>query len=157
MWGVGWGGGGVKPVLRVPNLALMVVLSSIVITVLEKGSAGRCAGCLLVCPRFMVSCITTLSLDAGGGLWSLIVTLPGDLSIVFSLYIQHNITYFGHIDIFNKFAEFVSHASHYVKLDKLWYTIKVSFDSSINFVAYFPKENHSFVFASFNCHSFMFY
>ena len=45
-----------------------------------------CAGCLLVYPCFVVSWFTTLPLVAKEGLRSLIVTLPGDLFIVFFNY-----------------------------------------------------------------------
>ena len=45
-------------------------------------AVGRCAGCLRVCPRFVVSRFTILPPGAGGGLRSLNVALPGDLSIL---------------------------------------------------------------------------
>ena len=51
--------------------------------------AGRWAGLLRVCQCFVqvvVACFTTCPLDAGGGLCSLIVALPGypgDLCIVY--------------------------------------------------------------------------
>ena len=52
------------------------VLFRTMITSLGKDGAGRCAGCLLVCSRGVVSRSTTLPVGAGGGLRSLIVTLP---------------------------------------------------------------------------------
>ena len=60
-------------------------LSSIVITSLGKEGVGRCAGRLLVCPPCVVSRFTILPL---GGLRSYIVTLPGELFIVFMLEIK---------------------------------------------------------------------
>ena len=58
----------------------------IIVTSLRGGEGdGRCAGRLLVYPRFVVSPFTTLPLGAGGGLRSLIVTLYEDIFLVFSL------------------------------------------------------------------------
>ena len=49
-------------------------------------TAGSCAGRLLVCPHLAVLHFTTLPTGAEGGLWSLIVALPGDPFIVFALF-----------------------------------------------------------------------
>ena len=63
------------------NVVFWVVLSL-------EGRAGRCAGCLLVCPRFYYYyyyyyfTFISLPLGARGGLWSLFLALPGDLFIV---------------------------------------------------------------------------
>ena len=44
----------------------------------------HCAGCQLVCPRFVVSRFFTLPLRAKGAVRSLIVPLPGDISLFLS-------------------------------------------------------------------------
>ena len=60
------------------------------ITSLGEEEAGRCAGNLLVFPHFIVSCFSTLPLSAGGGLGSLIVSLPVDLLIGIARQKQQN-------------------------------------------------------------------
>ena len=64
-------------------------MSSIMITSLGEEEAGRCAGRLLVCPCFVVSRLT-IPLGVGRGLRSIILALPGDHCILFSLVEVHS-------------------------------------------------------------------
>ena len=59
----------------------ILILSSNAITSLGEKGAIYCVVRLLICPRFVVLGLTTLPHGTKGGHRSLIVSLPGDLSL----------------------------------------------------------------------------